>query len=147
MMDERLAVLSLRLREHGFRVTAARRAILATLLGCAGHVSADELVALVNEHEPRAGRMTVYRTLDVLQQLGLIRAVYQGSGAAHFVLLENGHHHHLVCSRCDAVVEFDDCLMKELEQRLGERYGFRVQGHVLEIIGLCPACQEHSQLP
>lgn len=144
-MNDRLSALSVRLRDHGFRVTAARRAILDTLLGCAGHVSADELVALVNEKSTRAGRMTVYRTLDILQQLGLIRAIYQGSGAAHFVLLENGHHHHLVCSRCDAVVEFDDCLMKELEQQLGKRYDFLVQGHVLEIVGLCPNCQEQHQ--
>lgn len=144
-MNDRLALLSLRLRDHGFRVTAARRAILETLLGCAGHVSADELVALVNENSTRAGRMTVYRTLDILQQLGLIRAIYQGSGAAHFVLLENGHHHHLVCARCAATVEFDDCLMKELEQRLGQRYDFMVQGHVLEIVGLCRECQVHLQ--
>jgi Fur family transcriptional regulator, ferric uptake regulator len=140
-MDQTLQLLSQRLREQGFRVTGARRAILQALLSCAGHVSADELAALVNEKPPRVGRMTVYRTLELLQRLGLIRAVYQGSGAAHFVLLHNGHHHHLVCSCCDAVVEFDDCLMQELEVRLGDRYDFLVQGHVLEIVGLCRDCQ------
>jgi Fur family transcriptional regulator, ferric uptake regulator len=140
-MDQTLQLLSQRLREQGFRVTGARRAILQALLGCAGHVSADELAALVNETAPRVGRMTVYRTLELLQRLGLIRAVYQGSGAAHFVLLHNGHHHHLVCSRCDAVVEFDDCLMQDLEARLGDRYDFLVQGHLLEIVGLCRDCQ------
>jgi Fur family transcriptional regulator, ferric uptake regulator len=140
-MDQTLQLLSQRLREQGFRVTGARRAILQALLGCAGHVSADELAALVNETAPRVGRMTVYRTLELLQRLGLIRAVYQGSGAAHFVLLHNGHHHHLVCSRCDAVVEFDDCLMQGLEARLGDRYDFLVQGHLLEIVGLCRDCQ------
>jgi Fur family transcriptional regulator, ferric uptake regulator len=140
-VNDSLASLSHRLREQGYRVTPARRAILQTLLGCAGHVSADELVSLVNRQAPRVGRMTVYRTLDLLQRLGLIRAIYQGSGAAHFVLLHNGHHHHLVCSHCDAVVEFDDCLMQELEQRLGDRYDFLVHGHVLEIVGLCPDCQ------
>ncbi len=140
-MDQTLHSLSQRLREQGFRVTGARRAILQTLLGSAGHVSADELAALVNERSPRVGRMTVYRTLELLQRLGVIRAVYQGSGAAHFVLLHNGHHHHLVCSRCDAVVEFDDCLMQDLQERLGARYNFQVQGHVLEIVGLCQECQ------
>lgn len=140
-MNDSLASLSHRLREQGYRVTPARRAILQTLLGCAGHVSADELVSLVNRQAPRVGRMTVYRTLDLLQRLGLIRAIYQGSGAAHFVLLHNGHHHHLVCSHCDAVVEFDDCLMHELEKRLGDRYDFLVHGHVLEIVGLCPDCR------
>jgi len=109
-----------------------------------GHVSADELAALVNRRAPRVGRMTVYRTLELLQQLGLVRPIYLGSGAAHYVLLEDGHHHHLVCARCDAVVEFDDCLMQELEQRLGERYNFRVQGHLLEVVGLCESCREQE---
>lgn len=141
-MSGPLVLLSRRLREQGYRVTGARRAILEALVGSRGHVSADELAALVNERAPRVGRMTVYRTLELLQQLGLVRAIYLGSGAAHYVLLENGHHHHLVCTRCDAVVEFDDCLMLELQQRLGERYNFRVQGHLLEVVGLCEACRE-----
>jgi Fur family ferric uptake transcriptional regulator len=140
-MSEWLAALSRRLREQGYRVTGARRAILEALVGCAGHVSADELVALANRRAPRVGRMTVYRTLELLQQLGVVRAIYLGSGAAHYVLLEDGHHHHLVCARCDAVVEFEDCLMNELEAQLGERHDFLVQGHVLEIVGLCQDCR------
>lgn len=143
-MSDPLPLLNLRLHEQGYRMTAARRAILEALVSCSGHVSADELAALVNERAPRVGRMTVYRTLELLQQLGLVRAIYLGSGAAHYVLLENGHHHHLVCTRCDAVVEFDDCLMQELEQRLGERYNFRVQGHLLEVVGLCEACRKRE---
>ncbi|NLF65941.1 MAG: transcriptional repressor [Chloroflexi bacterium] len=143
-MSDRLARLSGRLREQGYRVTGARRAILQELVSSSGHVSADELAALVNRRAPRVGRMTVYRTLELLQQLGLVRPIYLGSGAAHYVLLEDGHHHHLVCARCDAVVEFDDCLMQELEQRLGERYNFRVQGHLLEVVGLCESCREQE---
>lgn len=143
-MSDRLARLSRRLREQGYRVTGARRAILRELVSSSGHVSADELAALVNRRAPRVGRMTVYRTLELLQQLGLVRAIYLGSGAAHYVLLEDGHHHHLVCARCDTVVEFDDCLMHELEQRLGERYNFRVQGHLLEVVGLCASCREQE---
>jgi Fur family ferric uptake transcriptional regulator len=143
-MSDPLAQLSRRLHEHGYRATGARRAILQELVGSYGHVSADELVALVNRRAPRVGRMTVYRTLELLQQLGFVRAIYLGGGAAHYVLLDDGHHHHLVCTRCDAVVEFDDCLVQELEARLGERYNFRVQGHLLEVVGLCEACRERE---
>lgn len=89
-MSGPLVLLSRRLREQGYRVTGARRAILEALVGSRGHVSADELAALVNERAPRVGRMTVYRTLELLQQLGLVRAIYLGSGAAHYVLLETG---------------------------------------------------------
>ena len=99
-MDEQFTQLSSALSAEGFRLTTSRRAILAALVGCGGHITADELVERVHQQAPNVGRMTVYRTLDLLCQLNLIRPVYQGTGAAHFVLLHHGHHHHLVCGVC-----------------------------------------------
>ena len=83
---------------------------------------------------------TVYRTLDLLGELGLLRPVYQGTGAAHYVLLLDGHHHHLVCSRCRRVIEFDECALAELAETVGRRYGFAVEGHLLEFYGRCSQC-------
>lgn len=127
---------------RGYRLTAARRAILGALLAAGGHVTADELAESVRRAAPRVGRMTVYRTLDLLCELGLLRPVYQGGGAAHYILLENGHHHHLVCSVCRRVIEFDECALAELAETVGRRYGFAVEGHLLEFYGRCSACQE-----
>ncbi|WP_374689083.1 Fur family transcriptional regulator [Promineifilum sp.] len=127
---------------RGYRLTAARRAILAALAGSGGHVTADDLAALVHRRAPRIGRMTVYRTLDLLCDLGLLRPVYQGSGAAHYILMEDGHHHHLVCSRCGRVVEFDECALGELTEAVARRFGFRVEGHLLEFYGRCIDCRE-----
>ena len=128
------------LQERGYRLTAARRAILAALTAAGGHVTADELAAVVHQHAPTVGRMTVYRTLDLLGELGLLRPVYQGTGAAHYVLLLDGHHHHLVCSRCRRVIEFDECALAELAETVGRRYGFAVEGHLLEFYGRCAQC-------
>jgi Fur family ferric uptake transcriptional regulator len=86
--------------------------------------------------------MTVYRTLDLLTELGLIRPVYQGTAAAHYILLEEGHHHHLVCSRCQDVIEFKDCTLLEIEEIIGSKYGFNIEGHLLEIYGRCQNCHE-----
>ena len=135
------------LLERGYRLTAARRAILAALTAAGGHVTADELAAAVaraarDGGAPRVGRMTVYRTLDLLGELGLLRPVYQGTGAAHYVLLLDGHHHHLVCSRCRRVIEFDECALAELAETVGRRYGFAVEGHLLEFYGRCSNCSE-----
>lgn len=143
-MDKQVQELESVLRENGYRLTAARQAILAALVGSGGHHTAEELAAMVNGRTPQVGRMTVYRTLDLLQELGLIRAVYQGSGAAHYVLMEEGHHHHLLCSRCDAVFEFDECMVQEMEEEIRDRFHFEIQGHLLEIYGLCPGCQDQS---
>lgn len=140
-MDEQFTQLSSALSAEGFRLTTSRRAILAALVGCGGHITADELVERVHQQAPNVGRMTVYRTLDLLCQLNLIRPVYQGTGAAHFVLLHQGHHHHLVCGVCHTVIEFDDCVLAEIEKVVGQRFNFEVQGHLLEFYGLCAACR------
>jgi len=140
-MDDQLKAMAQSLQNSGFRLTAARRAILQTLIESGGHLTADELADQVRAVSPGVGRMTVYRTLDVLCQLNLIRPVYQGTGAAHYVLMADGHHHHLVCSGCGAVIEFDECVLSEVEQALGGRYKFQVQGHLLEFFGMCAQCR------
>ncbi|NKQ37049.1 MAG: transcriptional repressor [Chloroflexi bacterium] len=129
------------LADKGYRLTKARRAILQALVTCGGHVSADDLADIVRQDAPFVGRMTVYRTLDLLSELGLIRPVYQGTGAAHYILLTNGHHHHMVCTVCSAVIEFDECVVEEMAQLVGERFDFQVAGHLLEFYGRCPNCR------
>jgi Fur family transcriptional regulator, ferric uptake regulator len=130
------------LQSQGHRLTPARRTILEALLNSGGHVSADELADLVRQDESGIGRMTVYRTLDLLNELGLIRPVYQGTGAAHYVLMHDGHHHHLVCSMCDQVIEFDECVLEDIAEKLGGRFNFQVRGHLIELYGLCEACRK-----
>lgn len=139
-MSEKTRQLGNALRQNGHRLTRARRAILEALVESGGHVSADELVNLVHEVAPGVGRMTVYRTLDLLQELSLIRPVYQGTGAAHYVLMEDGHHHHLVCTNCQRVFEFDDCVAQEIGRALSNRFNFEIEGHLLEFYGRCPDC-------
>jgi Fur family transcriptional regulator, ferric uptake regulator len=141
MSDETFQLMEQVLHDNGHRLTAARRAILAVLSKAGGHVSADELAELVRADAPGVGRMTVYRTLDLLHELELIRPVYQGTGAAHYVLMENGHHHHLICSTCDRVIEFDDCVLAEMEELVGQRFNFEIKGHLLEFYGRCQECQ------
>ncbi|MCW5863387.1 MAG: transcriptional repressor [Anaerolineae bacterium] len=135
------AALERALRARGYRLTAARQAILAALAAAGEHPTADALAAAVHQAAPGVGRMTVYRTLDLLCDLGLLRPVYQGTGAAHYVLLLDGHHHHLVCSRCRRVIEFDDCALGELAETVARRYGFVVEGHLLEFYGRCAECR------
>jgi len=130
------------LQQKGHRLTAARRIIVETLIESGGHLSADELADQVRQAAPGVGRMTVYRTLDLLNELGLIRPVYQGTGAAHYVWLHNGHHHHLVCSSCDQVIEFDDCVIESVSERLSSRFNFQIEGHLLELYGLCGDCHK-----
>ena len=139
-MLQRLDLFTKVIQENGNRMTASRKAIIDSLLASDGHVSADELVDLVRVRKPGIGRMTVYRTLELLSDLGLIRPVYQGNAAAHYILMDEGHHHHLICSRCNRIVEFEQCVLREIEQSVSQHHEFVIQGHLLEIFGLCPDC-------
>lgn len=140
-MSEQIDILKTVVSKQGYRLTAARQAIIEALVQCDGHITADDLAVKVKEQAPQVGRMTVYRTLELLCELGLIRPIYQGTGAAHYILMTTGSHHHLICNRCHHVIEFDDCLADELTQQLAERFNFSIQSHLLEINGLCAACR------
>ena len=132
------------LQTEGYRLTASRRVVVEMLIDSGGHVSADDLYDRIAITAPTVGRMTVYRTLDLLCQLGLIRPIYQGTGAAHYILLDEGHHHHLVCSICHQTIEFEDCVIDEITRILSQRFDFEVQGHLLEVYGRCLTCQTNS---
>lgn len=145
MNDKNLATrlnnIQTALKQKGFRLTSSRQKIVQALLGCGGHITADGLLEVVHETDTTVGRMTVYRTLELLSELGLIRPVYQGTGAAHYILLDGGHHHHLICSGCDAVIEFEECGLQEMSKLLAERFDFAIEGHLVEFYGRCPNCQ------
>ncbi len=140
-VNARLDNIQSALKQRGYRLTSSRQKIVEALLNCGGHITADGLLEVVHEIDQTVGRMTVYRTLELLSELGLIRPIYQGTGAAHYILLDGGHHHHLICSGCDAVFEFEECGLQEVGRLLAERFNFAVEGHLVEFYGRCPNCQ------
>jgi Fur family ferric uptake transcriptional regulator len=140
-MESHFDILSNVLIENGHRLTPARQIILTTLVNSGGHITADDLTVQVQADFPSIGRMTVYRTLDLLTELGLTRPIFQGTGAAHYILMIEGNHHHLICARCHAVIEFDNCSADELLLQLATQFNFSIQGHLLEIHGVCASCK------
>lgn len=140
-LDARFNDIQLALKEQGYRLTSSRQKIVQALLNSGGHITADGLLELVHQLDKTVGRMTVYRTLELLSELGLIRPIYQGTGAAHYILLDGGHHHHLICSGCDTVIEFEECGLQEVGRQLAERFNFAIEGHLVEFYGRCKNCQ------
>ena len=139
-MSNRAEIISNAVMKHGHRLTAARQTIIEALVQSEGHITADALAARVHATVPQIGRMTVYRTLELLSRLGVVRPIYQGTGAAHYVLMTGGSHHHLICNRCHGVIEFDDCTAGELARQLADRFNFQVSSHLLELNGICANC-------
>lgn len=140
-MSEQATILAEAIVAKGYRMTHARQVIIEQLVASGGHITADDLATQVRATAPQVGRMTVYRTLELLCELGQLRPIFQGTGAAHYILMSEGSHHHLICVRCNQVIEFDECRTDELTAQLSETYNFQVQGHLLEIHGVCAQCQ------
>ena len=127
-----------RLRRVGQRVTPQRLAILGTFSPGA-HLSADEVFAHVERHLPGVNRSTVYRTLELFGDLGLVSITDLGGGARVFELIDEPHHH-LICHRCGAILELDDALVEPLRAGIQARYGFvPAIGH-LALFGFCAGC-------
>jgi Fe2+ or Zn2+ uptake regulation protein len=128
------------LDRSGHRLTDARRSLAALIADQVGHFTAAELVASARARRLGVGRATVFRTLDVLEELGLVERLDLPSGDHAYVVCEPAHHHHVVCSRCGRTTEIDDAGLRLVVREIARRTGYRVDEHRLELFGLCPAC-------
>lgn len=132
-----------RLKEEGYRMTKPRRAVLEVLAANSVHLTPEDLYRQARQRYRKLGLVTVYRTLAILEGLGLIQRVHVDSGCHSFaaVRLDRGHHHQLICRACGRVEEFPDCALDDVMQTLQARTGFAIESHHLEVIGRCPKCQ------
>ena len=130
------------LRQRGYKLTTQRRQVINTIVLNHEHLTPAALYEMVHREYPRIGRVTIYRTLNMLAALGLICEVHT-DGNCHSYLLkgESKHHHHLLCSECGIVVNFDKCQLGELTRKLASKTGFVIKEHLLEFSGLCPDCR------
>ncbi len=137
----RLEEWSQRIAEHGGRVTRPRRVVMQVLLEAETPLSPQEICTRARRRYPSLGLVTVYRTLDVLETLAVVRRVHREDGCHAYLPATPGHHHLLLCRRCGRAMEFSgwdalDGLIAELEAATG----YRVEEHLLQLIGLCPRC-------
>ncbi len=133
-----LEAVSLRLEARGYRVTPPRRAVIAAVLQQAGHFSVEDLLQRCRG----AGRATVFRTIRLLTELGVVCRVLLDDGTLHYRLSRRPqHHHHLVCTGCGKVQDLDDCAVSDLVRELAGSSGYEIEGHWLEFYGHCAACR------
>jgi Fur family ferric uptake transcriptional regulator len=130
------------LRARGFRLTSQRLAIISVLLEADEHLTPAEVLERGQRVCPGLGLTTVYRTLEVLRESGWVRRVHMDEGCQAYACLREKEAHHLVCQGCHRVVDFPCSGLTELVEETTRRTGFTVQSHLLELVGLCPDCQE-----
>lgn len=130
-----------KLGEKGYRLTPQRIMILSAIESSSSHISAEEIYAQVAAKYPRVNISTVYRTLELLKQLGLIYEIDLGEGRIRYHPEDKGHHHHLVCQKCRAVIDVDEAALLPLKDILLREYKFSAQLKHEAIFGLCDKCR------
>ena len=133
------------LRKKGYRLTPQRHMILSVIQEADEHLSIDQILERVQERNPYVSLSTIYRTLELLRELGLVRENHLPGEQPHYETAESTEHHHLVCRNCRAIIHLEDNLLGNLHEQLQQQYAFH--GLTLDLVaaGYCDACWKKMQ--
>ena len=137
-----LGDLASKLIKMGYRLTPQRMMILSAIERSDDHISAEEIYAQVVAKYPNVNISTVYRTLELLKRLGLVTETDLGGGRLRYHPVGKGHHHHLVCQECGAIIALDESLLSSLKSALLREYKFSADLRHLAIFGRCVKCSK-----
>jgi Fur family ferric uptake transcriptional regulator len=139
--DEARAAFAQYLRDRGIRNTAARREILDAVLHLNDHFEAEQVLYALREKGSKVGKATLYRTLPLLVDCGILKQVRFDVKQAYYEhVFGEDPHDHMVCRRCGRIIEFDAEEVLELRKRIAQRHHFHVTGHRFQLSGLCWEC-------
>ncbi len=128
------------LQEQGYRLTPQRMMVVEAVRDCAGHATADDICTRVKSKYPYANISTIYRTLELLNKLGLVTETDLGGGRLSYHFADHGRHHHLICQKCGLTIDTADSDLSPLVEQLRKKYGFRADLRHLAIFGHCSEC-------
>jgi Fe2+ or Zn2+ uptake regulation protein len=133
------------LRKRGYRLTPQRHMILSVIQEAHEHLSVEQITERVQQYNPHISLSTVYRTLELLQTLGLIRESHLPGKPPYYETAEGSAHHHLVCRRCHTTTHLDETLLGDLHEKLQEMYHFHDIKLDLVAAGYCLNCWQAMQ--
>ena len=134
--------LASKLSKRGYRLTPQRMMILSAIENSDDHISAEEIYTQVAARYPHINISTVYRTLELLEGLGLVTETNLGEGRARYHPANKGRHHHLVCQKCGAIIDLDESVLASLKGILLREYKFNADLRHLAIFGQCANCSQ-----
>jgi len=145
MTKEETEKLKQDLKERGYKLTPQRRAILNVIIDNEGkHLSPEEIYDQVKMECPEIGLATVYRTVQLLEKMGILYKMNFDDGVSRYELVhstEDHQHHHLICLKCGAIEEVEDDLLEVLEDRISKKYDFSIENHDVKFYGYCKRCK------
>lgn len=135
-----------RLKEKGCKLTMQRRSVLDVLLEHSNdHLSTEEIYDKVKENFPEIGLATVYRTVQLFEEMGIVDRLNFDDGCSRFELASEDtvhHHHHLICEQCNKVSEVENDLLDDIEKEIESKYNFKIHDHNVMFYGICKDCAE-----
>ncbi|MEN8171466.1 MAG: Fur family transcriptional regulator [Chloroflexota bacterium] len=132
------------LDDGGYRLTRPRRAVVKTLAESEQALSPTQIFDLGREKYPSLGLVSVYRTLEILDDLGLIQRVHHPEGCQTYIAAFEGHQHLLICKQCGKTAFFDGDNLNALITRVENQSGFQITEHWLQLFGLCESCKNKN---
>ncbi len=143
------------LHNAGCRITTPRKIVIHILGETEEHLSAEDIYLAALKINPSIGLTTVYRTVCLFEQIGLLQKFEFGEGRARYELIKNPqkkeHHHHLVCVQCKTIINYIDFMKEEIklmnktEKKLSQKHNFSITHHTIHFYGLCEKCRESIQ--
>ena len=129
------------LRKNGLRITEQREAVLKKILNIKGHFEIEELVHKFKKENLNVSRATIYRTLNILKEMGIVNEVIKYKNRTIYEVGLREHHDHLICKNCGTIIEFHSEELEKIQEDICEKYKFLPEYHRLEIYGLCERCR------
>ena len=145
--QKRLEQMIKLLREKGCRITPQRMAMLRILSKSEGHPSAEQIFEQINVHYPTTSLATVYKTLNLLKNMGEVLEVTFASVGSHYDGNKPYPHPHLICTRCGQILDPPFESMAGIAEEIARQTGYKITHQQLNFLGLCPRCQQEGQSP
>lgn len=140
-MEDLKALSERRLRAAGKRITSQRRLVVDILAQSSGHLDAADIYERGRQRDPRLSLSTVYRTLSMLKETGVVRELHLDDEHHHYELDANDEHSHLVCLGCGRIIEVDSTAFAQAASAVGAAHGFEIASAQVELSGYCAKCR------
>ncbi len=138
--------ISKQFRASGYKLTPQRLAVIKIISNTHDHLTPGAIFERVKQEYPSIGLVTIYRVLDILTKLELLCRVHTEDRCSSYLIRRPvGHHHHIICTECGKVADFNDCDLGRLQRTIAKATGFKIRGHLLEFDGLCHECSHKGQ--
>jgi len=131
------------LKENSLKFTKQRELVLKFLYSSDGHFTPEDIYTLLKEESPdiNIGIATVYRTLALLEESGIASSISFGAAGKKYELGLKKHHDHLICTSCGEIIEFFDETIESQQEKIAQKFNFKMTDHTMKIVGLCEKCQ------